>query len=243
MILHTSFLYGAVLILLILISTILAAIAWTRSIGFSLPLSPSIPALGTFLPLFTLGVAILRARTRQSRYEPLFHALSQLLTLFPGVLGTLAMTYLLPSEILNCRLETQWQRFFHNKDAGAIRQIQDQLRCCGLRSIHDRAWPFKDASHGDDACEVRFGYDRACLGPWTEREQSAAMMVFVAAVFTLMVKLFFEYGYPSWTRQQSWTERTEQSRPRALESTPYTDNDQLERGENTETGEGVWNDS
>lgn len=72
----------------------------------------------------------------------------------------------------------------------SIRTIQDQLQCCGLRSTRDRAWPFKDANHGDNACEGTTGYTQSCLQPWSEQERRVAVLVLVAAVLGWGIKVF-----------------------------------------------------
>ena len=107
----------------------------------------------------------------------------------------MALAYLYPENILTCRLEQEWQEYFRSKDAQPIRTIQDEFRCCGFRSIHDRAWPFKDRTHGDDACEVQLGYGQSCLVPWMQQQQSASWMVFAAAVLTLLMKVSAEPQY------------------------------------------------
>lgn len=117
--------------------------------------------------------------------------MEQFLTIVPAVIATLALTYIYPNRIVTCSLEQQWQSYFHTRDSRAIRTIQDGLQCCGLRSTHDRAWPFKDSTHGDNACELQFGYQRSCLGTWEETEQSVAWMVFTAAVLAFIVKVFY----------------------------------------------------
>ncbi|KAF7622362.1 hypothetical protein AFLA_008901 [Aspergillus flavus NRRL3357] len=88
-----------------------------------------------------------------------------------------------------CQLNNQWQSYYHNKDSRAIRAIQDSLHCCGFRSVKDRAWPFKDRTHDDDACVEQIGYARACLGPWEQEDKGAAWMVLWAAVLILVVKI------------------------------------------------------
>ncbi|RAQ62990.1 hypothetical protein COH21_013025, partial [Aspergillus flavus] len=65
----------------------------------------------------------------------------------------------------------------------------DSLHCCGFRSVKDRAWPFKDRTHDDDACVEQIGYARACLGPWEQEDKGAAWMVLWAAVLILVVKI------------------------------------------------------
>lgn len=121
--------------------------------------------------------------------EVLSYVLDHTLTLVPGVIATLAATYLASSDN-NCNLEAAWQSYFRAKNANAIRTIQDSLQCCGLRSTHDRAWPFKDANHGDDACVAQLGYPRSCLAPWRETERGVAGMVFAAAVLVWGIKVY-----------------------------------------------------
>lgn len=116
-------------------------------------------------------------------------AIDQSLTLLPVIVATLTATYISPSDN-NCHLEQTWQSYYHRKDVHSIRTIQDQLQCCGLRSTKDRAWPFKDANHGDDACERTTGYTQSCLQPWSEQERRVAVLVFVAAVLGWGIKVF-----------------------------------------------------
>ncbi|KKK18718.1 hypothetical protein P175DRAFT_0504954 [Aspergillus ochraceoroseus IBT 24754] len=112
-------------------------------------------------------------------------------------MATVALAYLFPENTLACHLESQWQSFFQSKNSPVIRTIQDRFQCCGFRSIHDRAWPFKDRDHGDNACELQLGYQRSCLGPWREQQQRVSWMVFVAAIAMLAVKVGFVYISPS----------------------------------------------
>lgn len=116
-------------------------------------------------------------------------AVNQSITLLPVIIATLTATYISPSDN-NCHLEQTWQSYYHNKDVHSIRTIQDQLQCCGLRSTRDRAWPFKDRNHGDDACERTTGYTQSCLQPWSEQERRVAVLVFAAAVLGWGIKVF-----------------------------------------------------
>jgi hypothetical protein len=63
------------------------------------------------------------------------------------------------------------------------------LHCCGLRSLHDRAWPFKDRDHGDNTCEVQIGYKRSCFSPWKEQQQLTSSMVVVAALLSWLCRV------------------------------------------------------
>lgn len=114
--------------------------------------------------------------------------IDQLLTLLPVVLATLAATYVAPSDN-NCHLEQTWLSYYRNKDVNSIRTIQDQLQCCGFRSTRDRAWPFKDSTHGDDACERSIGYTQSCLQPWSEQERRVGILVLIAAVMGWGIKV------------------------------------------------------
>lgn len=101
---------------------------------------------------------------------------------------TAALAHLFSDRTLLCHLEQQCQVFFRLKNSHAIRSIQDGFRCCGLRSLHDRAWPFKDQNHGENACKFQPAY-KSCLTTRSEHQRSAAWMIFVAAVFAFAAKL------------------------------------------------------
>ncbi|EIT74655.1 hypothetical protein AO1008_11709 [Aspergillus oryzae 100-8] len=164
------------------------------------PLPISLSATTTILPILTPILLFLArflsnqsttgANTPTFRNRFITSVISYLLTILPSGLATLALTYLFAPDLLVCQLNNQWQSYYHNKDSRAIRAIQDSLHCCGFRSVKDRAWPFKDRNHGDDACVRQIGYGRACLGPWEQEDKSAAWMVFWAAVLILVVKVF-----------------------------------------------------
>ncbi|KAB8278222.1 hypothetical protein BDV30DRAFT_223151 [Aspergillus minisclerotigenes] len=174
------------------------SIAWARTTTLYLPLPISLSATTTILPILTPILLFLArflsnqsttgANTPTFRNRFITSIISYLLTILPSGLATLALTYLFAPDLLVCQLSNQWQSYYHNKDSRAIRAIQDSLHCCGFRSVKDRAWPFKDKDHGDDACVRQIGYDRACLGPWEQEDKSAAWMVFWAAVLVLVVK-------------------------------------------------------
>jgi hypothetical protein len=159
--------------------------AWARSAYLSLPLPMSVPAISTFHPIVSAVVIPLAARTLKNRYRNailLSTTVSYILTLIPVVLLTLALIYSVPSWLLSCSLESQWAHLFHTKNADAIRAIQGSLHCCGLNSMHDRAWPFP--SNGVDAreCERTQGWNVRCLDGWAEQEIQMAGLVAGASV-------------------------------------------------------------
>ncbi|GAT31004.1 tetraspanin Tsp3 [Aspergillus luchuensis] len=114
----------------------------------------------------------------------------------------MAIVYGLPT-VASTVAAAEWQAYFRAKDAQPIRAIQDEFRCCGFRSIHDRAWPFKDKTTGDDACEVQFNYGTSCLVPWRQQQQSASWMVFAAAILTLLMKVCVAL-YQALRQRPSW---------------------------------------
>lgn len=122
-----------------------------------------------------------------------------------SVIATVALAYLFPDNILACHLEQQWQAYFQAKSSQPIRAIQDNFQCCGFRSIHDRAWPFKDRTHGDDTCELQLGYHRSCLEPWGGQQQSASWMIFAAAVLIWAIKVGFQFLFLSFYLQYMLT--------------------------------------
>ncbi|CRG87352.1 hypothetical protein PISL3812_04369 [Talaromyces islandicus] len=231
------------LVLFIGISIVFGGIAWSRINSLFLPFPTSITAIATLFPVLSfLIVATINsfvsrfegANSRRKRitasdgangttatgastaFGPLVaFFLDNIMTILPTVLATISATYILPSDN-NCHLEQAWQAYYHNKDVNAIRSIQDRLQCCGLRSTRDRAWPFKDATHSDMACEQSMGYRQSCLEPWSDNERKVAVLVFAAAVLGWGIKLGFMYLGPRgfWTFNNStfgrraWTHGT-----------------------------------
>jgi hypothetical protein len=129
------------------------------------------------------------ATPRNCRGGAISGILNQTQTIISTIVATVALVYLFPDKILACSLDQQWQALFQSKNSQAIRAIQDKFRCCGLRSLHDRAWPFKDRNHGDNACELQLGYQRSCLAPWRGYQQSTSWMIVAAAAFVFAAKV------------------------------------------------------
>ncbi|PWY72184.1 hypothetical protein BO94DRAFT_476066 [Aspergillus sclerotioniger CBS 115572] len=192
-----------------IIALILGALSWSRTASLFLPFPQWIPVITTLFPLITVLALYLANRLSSTagadnthpfnHWQRLFPIADHLHSIISAIIATVALAYLYPENVLTCRLEQEWQEYFRLKDAQPIRTIQDEFRCCGFRSIHDRAWPFKDRTHGDDACEVQLGYGQSCLVPWTQQQQSASWMVFAAAVLTLFMKVaFYQAMRSSW---------------------------------------------
>ncbi|KAJ5489174.1 hypothetical protein N7539_004064 [Penicillium diatomitis] len=180
------------------ISLILGALSWARTAALLLPLPTWVPATATFIsPLTVLTLIAMRVFFQQTDHETprncwrstISGILNQIQTIISTIVATVALAYIFPDSILSCNLDQKWQAFFQSKNSHAIRSIQDEFRCCGLRSLHDRAWPFKDRNHGDNACELQLGYQRSCFAPWREHQQSSSWMVFAAAVSVFAAKI------------------------------------------------------
>jgi len=163
-----------------------------------LPIPPTLSSFTTFLPIISgllleLGYDITRHREKRSRSRrgstprpPLVIIANTLIFIYSSVVITLLGTHAGPPAGLNCGLESQWTRLFRQKNAEAIRTIQDAFHCCGLMNAHDRAWPFPDKEHKADACQKQLGYDRGCLGVWRREEQRVAgLMMAVVGFVTL----------------------------------------------------------
>ncbi|KAL2870736.1 uncharacterized protein BJX67DRAFT_246288 [Aspergillus lucknowensis] len=226
----------SLLLLASVISVALGAFSWARTTTLFLPLPAWIPALATLVPPITI-VALASSRIL---YGPLFDSsthqiqhlelLNYAHTIVLSVTATVALAYLYPDPVLSCYLDQQWQTFYRKKNSHAIRVIQDTFRCCGLRSTHDRAWPFKDRNHGDNACELQLGYRRSCLSPWREVQMETSWMVVAAVMFVLVVKITFE---------QLSGRRTSWMNTRVLQSgreTPRISGPELEEGDGDEAG-------
>lgn len=174
---------------------ILGALAWSRISSSFLPLPSWLPVLVTLLSPLTaaaLAVSNTSSRSGANANTPRTRVVSiidQLHSILLSAIASVALAYLFPGNILACHLEQQWQGFFQSKNAHAIRTIQDTNQCCGLRSVHGRAWPFKDRDHGDNACEMQLGYHRSCLTPWRVQQQNVSWMIFAAAALIWATKV------------------------------------------------------
>lgn len=107
---------------------------------------------------------------------------------FETVLATLAGTHVSPPGSLTCALREMWEKLYDTKDYEAIRTIQDTFSCCGFNSPTDMAFPFPDASHGVDACMMKYDRDDACFEAWRMEERKVAIMLLVVPVAVFVWK-------------------------------------------------------
>ncbi|CAG8362982.1 unnamed protein product [Penicillium salamii] len=200
-------------------SFVLGVISWVHTTTQLLPLPTWVLTIATLMsPVTVLTLIATRVffprsndeTTRNYRWRTVSVILNQISTIISTILATVALAYLFPDRILSCNLDQRWQAFFQSKNSHAIRSIQDGFRCCGLRSLHDRAWPFKDRDHGDNACELQLGYQRSCFAPWREHQLRTSWMVFAAVGFVFAAKIAFlqlSCHRMSWMSAQSTSRR------------------------------------
>ncbi|GKT44748.1 uncharacterized protein ColSpa_04929 [Colletotrichum spaethianum] len=195
-----------------------AIIVHVSSTNLVLPISPFMSLLPILLPIlgtinaFYYPRLLFNASQSSARAEQLFPTIIQSLQ---GILTTaLAVLFLqsaLPGDGQNCGLSTSWQRMFASKDESSIRRIQDQLDCCGLNSVKDRAWPFT----GNVQCAEMFSRDTACLGPWrqaTVTNSSIDLGIVLAVGLLQVLTLLFTQSASNWRHAwwaQGWSHLSE----------------------------------
>jgi hypothetical protein len=161
--------------------------------ALSLPIPQAFAIITLLLPLataFSTRTAYSLLRSQTARARPLLSlALFAFQLIYETIIATLSLTYMVP----NCRPEEQWARLYTNKDAGAIRRIQDRFNCCGFNTAVDRAWPFPhgrpEDGFGSDQCRRMFGREMPCSGSWRQAEQLNAGAFFAVAIVIFVVKV------------------------------------------------------
>lgn len=158
---------------------------WAQTSSLYLPLPAAVPATNVFLPIASsilLSLSVVLSRHRIRAIAALPTVLAYILTVVPIILLTISLAYCIPSSALACLTDTRWDRLFRSKNEGAISSIQGQLRCCGLNSMRDRAWPFERHGVSVRECEESQGWTRRCLDVWTSSEQQTAGLAVAASV-------------------------------------------------------------
>ncbi|KAM7219193.1 hypothetical protein V8F06_005362 [Rhypophila decipiens] len=93
---------------------------------------------------------------------------------------------------LECLLSSKWKSLWTSHNAEAIRKIQDQLVCCGFRSVKDMAWPFPSGNPEDGKkhvdCVARYGRHKPCMKGWEEEFNSLVGGEIGVLVFTGLVQ-------------------------------------------------------
>ncbi|PVH94437.1 hypothetical protein DM02DRAFT_676198 [Periconia macrospinosa] len=200
-------------IIYLIIATALSGYGSSRVNRFSIPLPNGLAYAATFLPiiaglLLKIGYVFTRYQEHRSRLPrgdvarlPLVIVMNTLIFIYSTVVVTLLGTHAAPPPGLDCGLQERWIIMFRNKDARAIKAIQDAFNCCGLKSSHDMAWPFPDKTHKADACELAFGRKNGCFKPWKIEEQRVAGIL-MGAVGLVFIWQFAIIATP--TERGSW---------------------------------------
>ncbi|PNY27096.1 Uncharacterized protein TCAP_02970 [Tolypocladium capitatum] len=163
----------------------------------SLPLASGITALAGILPLAAFVNAyiypnLLRASHAcadagptglPTRLAPV--VLQGLQAVATAVLATLLLEGVVPSPALDFLLEHEWDALFAARDGESIRLVQDTYRCCGLRALDDRAYPFGGAA----SCADMYNRGESCMAPWRGAMQATSAVDFgvVLAVGLLQI--------------------------------------------------------
>ena len=184
--------------------------AWSSCSSLSLPLPLPLPVVALFLPIAFIICIYPAAFFRNKGYD-MFRAFPIVLvcvtTVVLVVLLTLSSIYFIPTPFRAYSLELRWDQLFRSKDESTIQTIQAQLECCGLNSMHDRAWPFPEKGIGAYECEKSQGWDKSCLSSWrnnlivvsslTGMSNIAAFICVVrkACTFALYIRPLNVYSY------------------------------------------------
>ncbi|KAH3910097.1 hypothetical protein HBH56_147090 [Parastagonospora nodorum] len=200
-------------IVYLVIATALGGYASSRANNRSVPISNTLTAFTTALPIISgllleAGYDLTRVKERRqhmSRGEiqrpPLVIVANTIIFIYSTVVITLLGTHAAPPSGLNCSLHERWQKLFHNKDRDAIKTIQDAFNCCGFANSHDMAWPFPDKTHSIHACETTFNRNRGCSDAWKAEEQQTAGLLIVV-VGLVFIWQFAIIAIP--THKESW---------------------------------------
>ncbi|KAM3071538.1 hypothetical protein ACMFMG_009418 [Clarireedia jacksonii] len=183
--------------LILLVLTVIAGYSYYQIRTLSLPISQALALFTIVLPLVT-GIStrgvrgLLQRRNSNEQNEltlPLIAVIGFQL-IYETVVATLALTYMIPPETLNCGLNEKWQKMFDDKNARSIRGVQDSLNCCGLHSVVDRAWPFLNNAHDKGSCVDITNRSKNCFGAWRQAEQINAGLLLLVAIIVFIAKVF-----------------------------------------------------
>lgn len=181
----------AVAALLACAAVVLSAVALSRVSQLSLPLPSALPLLNIAIPLLAAIVWPLSQRLstqfKQSALRLLLPHLAGASNLAPFALFIVSLVFAVPSDIQYCAADRYWLRMFELKDETSIRSIQNRLQCCGLNSLHDRAWPFPSRTSDARACERTQHYNRACGNLWRHEEVLAAGLTAISSFLNWIV--------------------------------------------------------
>lgn len=167
--------------------------AYSSIRALSLPIPQALALLTVVLPIITgistHGTSRLLLKSKHNQTPQLtipLLAIIGLQLIYETVIGTLALTYIVPPSSLICGLETKWQELYSAKNEDAVKAIQDRFNCCGRRSVVDQAWPFPGSKK--TPCAEMFPRTRSCLAPWRQAEQVYAGLILIVALAVFIIK-------------------------------------------------------
>lgn len=135
-------------------------------------------------------ISFSRSKRRANSFRVHPNQLQLIITILVTSLASLIGPYIAPVSGLTCGLDTRWQDLFRSKNEDAIRRVQDALKCCGLRSTVDRAWPFpKSDKIFKDTCEILTGRTQSCFELWRGRERGIAGIVLAVLIVNLVLEV------------------------------------------------------
>ncbi|KAI9902181.1 hypothetical protein N3K66_003998 [Trichothecium roseum] len=194
----------------------IAVVVHVNMSALSLPVSPVISILTILLPVLAylnanahphvLSFARANSSARLKQLTP--YILQTLQGLLITILATLLLQDAVPGQLSTCGLESRWMDLYRHKDGSTIRKIQDQLECCGLNSVKDRAYPFPKS--GASTCADTYGRDQSCRDPWSASLRTNAGVDFGVVVAVGLLQIFglliTREGAGWWTawRRRSW---------------------------------------
>lgn len=178
----------------------------------SLPLPLLLPVLSTLFPAFAApSIAIITntlvRRTRRRLKNRLifkdvhgyFNRTTFLLFLsiflYSAVTITLLATHAAGSYPIQCPLRDTWTELWKAKDT-KIKRIQNELTCCGFKTIKDMAYPFKNSTglYQPDLCFLETKRNDPCL-PFLEE---AVQQVLGRLILSVCVAIFGGVAVGSW---------------------------------------------
>lgn len=203
---------------LLLALTAVAGYAYSQIRYLNLPISQALALFTVVLP-FTTGISLrgtagLIARSKKGERNQLIIPLIGVIgfqLIYETIVGTLALTNILPPSSLVCGLRERWMSFFNMKNERAVKAIQESLKCCGLGTVKDHGWPFKSPT----ACLEIFGWDQPCLGKWRQAQQINAGLLLLVAVLVFILKvlaLFYLSTNESWLSRHKTVDAEEDNR-------------------------------
>jgi hypothetical protein len=174
-----------------LIHLLFTSYAYSQIGALYLPIPQALGLLTVVLPLIT-GISIKgvdglirRSKNKHRQLTLPLLAIIAFQLIYETVVATLALTHIIPPSTLICGLNENWERLWKAKYANGIRAIQDNLNCCGFRTVKDRAFPFGQPS----TCARDFARSGSCLGPWRKSEQVTAGLLLLVVVSVFIIKV------------------------------------------------------